>query len=142
MWYLLTIKKYQVKQYTSEEELLREILYISEATNMLTICKVAEVCPVYQQLHAHVLAFLPKKIYYKKYSRHNNFRFHWQELKGIFNVYAAHSYMHKQIKNKYEQEEIFIRNYFNHHYGFDNDVEAEASAGEIIESKSEASPPK
>lgn len=113
--YFVTIQKSQVKDYVTEDE-LNNVFNILKAKNpkMVEIHIVYELGKKYRQLHIHAVVATNKPIFFRDNCKINGFRLFWK------NVYsnAVHEYMQKDVCNSYQQEELFIENYSNHHYLF------------------------
>ncbi len=113
--YFLTIRKHQVLDYVSVEDLLSILQCLANKLYFNIIDLTYEIDHKYGQLHAHLILETNKNVYYKKHSSINGFRLYWLPAKGRKNIL---SYMHKDSINKYQQEQIIATNYYRHHYGF------------------------
>lgn len=114
--YFLTIRKHQVKDYVSVQDLL-DIIELLKSRLPLEITDIVyEIDHKYNQLHSHLIARSQKSIFYKKNSSINGFRLYWLLIDK--NKKSVLSYMHKDSYNKFEQEQIILTNYYRHNYGF------------------------
>ncbi len=113
--YFLTIRKHQVKDYVSEEDLVSILNTLERRLPLIVTDVVYEIDPKYLQLHSHIILKTPYSVYYKQHSSINGFRVYWRKVEDLKPTY---SYMHKDSCNKYEQEQIIISNYYRHNYGF------------------------
>lgn len=115
-WYFITIEKCQKKSYVSKEdldEILREVKLRNPT--VITSRYVYETGTIYQQLHLHCVGYSPARITYKNNTLFKGFRVYW---KIITNMNGLSQYLHKQVQNKYQQDQLFAENYYNNHYGF------------------------
>jgi len=120
--YFLTIRKHQVLDYVSVEDLLDILQCLKKDLQFIVISFSYETDPKYDQLHAHLIIKTKRSVYYKKHSSINGFRLYFVP---IYNSNKTLSYMNKDSTNKYEQEQIIITNYYRHHYAFiQNKMEA------------------
>ncbi len=116
--YLLTIRKHQVKDYVTPEEINDVILNLKLRIASLHITQSCyELDSKYQQLHWHAWVTTDKYIYYNKYSSNNGFRIYWRSLEGKSPL-GVIRYLHKQATNKIVQSQIIDLNYYNHVYSF------------------------
>lgn len=115
--YFLTIRKHQVKDYVTKED-LDHILICLKLRLPLKVAEVTyEMDTKYGQLHSHIILSTRKGVYYSKHSSINGFRVYWRE---IYSKEPTYGYIHKDSVNKFEQEQILITNYYRHNYGFKN----------------------
>lgn len=121
MLYFLTIRKFKVKEYVSPKELDAVLLTLQQLYSIIPKEKGAEIDPKYHQLHAHCIMSSTNKIRYKNLSRIGPFRLFWKEIKTQHDYKKISNYIKKNAYNQYKQEEILIRNYYNHHMGFSPD---------------------
>ncbi len=113
--YFLTIRKHQVKDYVSEQDLLDILSCLKDRMPLKVVDVTYEIDQKYAQLHSHVIARTKKSVYYKKHSSINGFRVYWRL---VVDRAPTLSYMHKDSSNKYEQEQIIQTNYYRNNYGF------------------------
>jgi len=114
--YFLTIRKHQVKDYVSDNDLSNIIELLKSRLPCEVSDLVYEIDNKYNQLHSHLIVRSQKSIFYKKNSSINGFRLYW--LLIDHNKKAVMSYIHKDSYNKYEQEQIILTNFYRHNYGF------------------------
>ncbi len=116
--YLLTIRKHQVKDYVTPEELTDVIINLKLRISSLHIIQDCyETDSKYQQLHWHAWVTTGEYIHYSKYSSNGNFRIYWRSLRQKSPIQVI-QYLHKQATNKYVQSQIIDLNYYNHIYSF------------------------
>lgn len=117
--YLITIRKHQVKDYV-DKSLIDEIkMYIKLKHDSLKIIKECyEVDKKYKQLHYHAVVEINHKVWFKDNSKYKDFRIHWSPVGSMC---GAIKYVLKEASNEYEQEQILIKNYYCHNYGFIDD---------------------
>ncbi len=114
--YLLTIRKHQVLDQISELDIDEVIDYLKAKLKSINIVhQCYEIDKTYNQLHYHAVVTLVHKVWYKDNSKYKGFRIHWSP---IGNLCGAIQYVLKEASNKYEQEQILIKNYYCNHYGF------------------------
>ena len=113
--YFLTIRKHQVKDYVSEDDLVNILNTLERRLPLIVTDVVYEIDSKYEQLHSHIILKTPLSVYYKQHSSINGFRVYWRK---VVDLKPTYSYMHKDSCNKYEQEQIIITNYYRHNYGF------------------------
>ncbi len=114
--YLLTIRKHQVKDYVDESMINSVMDYLKLKHDSLHVVKECyEVDKKYEQLHYHAVVEISHRVWYKDNSKFKTFRIHWSP---IGNLCGAISYILKDASNKYEQEQILIKNYYCNNYGF------------------------
>ncbi len=113
--YFLTIRKHQVKDYVSEEDLQCILKCLGDRLQFIVIDLIYEIDSKYDQLHAHLVIETNRSVYYKNHSSINGFRIYWLPANGRKRII---NYMHKDSSNKYEQEQIILSNHYRHHYGF------------------------
>ncbi len=118
--YMITIRKHQVKDYVSKEDL--DIVYNKLNTKLLNdnikqIYKkvVYEIDPHYNQLHSHCLLYISQRPLFKRYSSFIGFRVFWRP---IYDLKGAIGYLEKDAYNEFAQELILIENFYNSNYGF------------------------
>ncbi len=115
--YFLTIRKHQVKDYVTKED-LDHILICLKLRLPLKVSDVTyEMDNKYGQLHSHIILSTLRSVYYKKHSSINGFRVYWRLINEKEPTY---NYMYKDSVNKFDQEQILITNYYRHNYGFTN----------------------
>ncbi len=114
--YLLTIAKHQVKDYVSQNDLLRVHTALKCRLADLYVPLVAyEISPKYRQLHMHGIALTKRAVFFKENCSILGFRIQWRK---IYDLEKAIQYVYKDAYNSYIQEQILIMNYYSHHYGF------------------------
>ncbi len=115
-FYLLTIAKHQVLDYVHKSDLDQIMVFLKLKHDSLHVIESSyEISSLYKQLHFHAIVRLSHKIYYKKNNSLKGFRIQW---KPIYNWKGAFRYVYKDSSNQYEQEQILVSNYLNHHYAF------------------------
>lgn len=113
--YFLTIRKHQVKDYVSEDDLVSILNTLERRLPIIVTDVVYEIDSKYEQLHSHIMLKTRKSVYYKQHSSINGFRVYWRK---VVDLEPTYDYMHKDSNNKFDQEQIFITNYYRHNYGF------------------------
>ncbi len=115
MIYLLTIHKHQVKDYVTTSDLDSIVSELKAKLHMNIIDYSYEIGSSHRELHSHLIVNVKGRFRYKDYTKINGFQAYWDKA---YEIDRLRSYIHKDSSNVYEQEEIIIRNYYNHHYGF------------------------
>ncbi len=114
--YLLTIRKHQVLDQVSELDIDEVVDYLKLRLKSLNIVTHSyEIDSRYNQLHYHAVVEVKHRVWYKDNSKYKGFRIHWVP---IGNLCGAKEYVLKEASNKYEQEQILIKNYYCNNYGF------------------------
>lgn len=111
--YLLTLHKFQVKEYVSPAELnyiLQQLRWKNPTMALRTWSY--ELSPMYNQLHMHLLVTTSKPVNFKENSKMTNFRIFWSPLKRITRpeISRCYDYIHKHASNKAKQEIILFKN--------------------------------
>ncbi len=116
--YMVTIHKYQKKDFVTHIEILEVVNWLySRIPFMKTKNLVFEIDHKYLQLHGHCFVRTNEPISFKKHCKHNGFGVYWRP---IYDYKGACDYLKKQVKNKYEQDQILLENYFRYNYAFDD----------------------
>ncbi len=106
--YMVTIRKFQVKDKVMVDELNQVIRYIIRLYPSIKCRKtVYEVDPTYGQLHCHAIVCVNTRIKFASVSKYNNFRIYWRP---IFDMKGAKSYLTKVVKSQKIQKQIINRN--------------------------------
>ncbi len=121
-YYLITIRKSNVKDYVSVDELLSVLGRFKELyPNADIVDKGFEAHGAYMQLHTHFIVCTSKKLYYKLFNQYEGYTVHYTPM----NVDCAQvmlrtmDYIHKyDWNNKYVLEQILDCNYYRYNYGF------------------------
>lgn len=115
--YMVTIRKFQVKDFVSSNELINIQGYVMQYLNYQPTFRhtVFEVDKKYMQLHMHFIVKSNKKICFKNICRYNQFRIYWVPVYSIKNVIM---YLEKDVYNMYMQGQLIDTNYYKNNYGF------------------------
>ncbi len=90
---MITIRKYQVKDDVSKNELYAALDYVSAKFPSIQFKQtVFEIDPNYSQLHAHSIVFLKEKVEWATVSSFKDFRIYWRP---IFDLRGARDYLNK-----------------------------------------------
>ncbi len=127
--YMITIRKSQVLDYVSFEELWARVVGLKLRLPDLHIqCSGYEAHGTYKQLHVHLLAYSPKRINYRNINKYFNevtgangsFIYHFRlcNISCKEDMQAICDYICKYDKNMYEREMITVINYYRYNYGF------------------------
>ncbi len=117
-FYLLTIRKHQVKDYVDKsmlDQIVGSLKLKHDTLHVLNHCY--ETFCKYEQLHFHGIVNISHNIYYKDNNSVDGYQIRWAP---IYNMKGALKYIIKEAYNKYEQEYIHVINYYRYHYGFVN----------------------
>ncbi len=111
--YFLTVRKHQVKDFVSPDDIMNVIQYISQTIpSFLLGPNCYEIDRTYRQLHFHCIAMISEYFRYKAVSTYGGFRIYWKQ---VYNENVLTRYIHKNnICNKYVQEEIIVNNFYTH----------------------------
>ncbi len=116
--YLITICKYQVKDFVQKYELENVLknLYINKLGSEVIIDNIVyEISPTYKQLHLHCILYSKRNFRYNRFTKDGSFKVHFRR---VYNLGTLKGYLLKQSCNTYSQDQTLIENYYNHHYGF------------------------
>ncbi len=106
--YMLTVRKYQVKDKVFIDELQQVIAFINRSYPSCQFMQtVYEVDPTYNQLHLHAIVYFNHKFRYSSVSRYKNFRIYWRP---VFDLKGARAYLNKVVKSSKIQRHILNRN--------------------------------
>ncbi len=121
-YYLITIRKHQVKDYVSVDELLSVLgRFVELYPNADIVDKGIECHGMYMQLHTHFIVCTPKKFYYRLFSQWEGFIIHYKliEIGCIQDMLSVIDYIHKNDhNNKYVLSQLLDENYYRYNYGF------------------------
>ncbi len=117
--YMVTIRKHQVKDFVTVCELatiLDDLVYNKLGRENCHCDNVVyEVEKTYKQLHLHCILHSEFNFRFGRYTKKAGFRLHFRR---VYDFDGAVGYLRKQVRNKYEQEQLINENYYNHNYGF------------------------
>ncbi len=113
--YLLTIRKHQVKDFVTVNELKSALANLVSHIPMYVTNIVFEVEHTYMQLHLHCIITMDHYFNYTRYTKYHGFRLHF---KKCYDLGGLKGYLLKQVSNKYIQEQLIVENYYSHYYGF------------------------
>ncbi len=113
---MITIRKHQVLDYVTQHDLDKVIGCLKWKHDSLRIMKhTYEIEDKYKQLHLHAVVYINRLLRYIDNNKFLDFKIHWSPVTSLS---GAIKYITKDSKNRYEQEQILITNYYNHNYGF------------------------
>ncbi len=117
-WYLVTIRKHQVKDYVSLDD-LQQILAALHYNDIDFFTGCAEAHGKYKQLHYHGLVRVSRGFHYYKYTKILDFRIHWKKLKqNEYMLGDADYYIFKHNPTEEYVNQTLMCNYYRYHYGF------------------------
>lgn len=109
-YYLLTIRKHQVKDYVTEETLNRHLKYY----NVKDYCYEAH--GKYKQLHVHAIVEIDTIDVKEHKVSHKGFLHHIKIINSKPHLLACIHYLYKHNPNQEYVNQTRLANYFRHHY--------------------------
>ncbi len=122
--YIVTIRKSQVKDYVSYDDLKKRVAGLCLCLPSLNvIIQGYEAHGLYRQLHVHLLVYSPKRISYRLINgkfKGDGYIYHFKRcnIGDHEDIESCCKYITKNDSNMYEREQTLIENYYNYHYGF------------------------
>ncbi len=122
--YLVTIRKSQVKDYVSYNDLKSRIARLRGILPRLSIIiRGYEAHGLYNQLHVHFLLYHPTRINYKSINallKGDGFIYHFKQcvVSSREDMERICNYITKYDWNMYSRDMILCENYYRYHYGF------------------------
>lgn len=114
-YYLVTIRKHQVKDYVNKYTLDAIHLFLKKKINDLYFINWVYELDKYDSLHLHALARTRMKVRYKDNSKVVDFRIHWRQITPHLNdIKKVQNYLRKQAHCKESQKEILTTNDCRH----------------------------
>lgn len=118
-YYLVTLRKSQVKEYVSWEELTSMMVQLENTFTIRDYC--FEAHGVYRQLHCHLLIESDMALRFKFYSKmFDDYILHFRSVDKFSSLKKVSQYIHKHCNNHSPEqiEQTRMCNYFKYHYGF------------------------
>ncbi len=119
-YYLLTIVKSQRKDVIYQADIDKVYDYLKWNLQSLHVhMHCYEIDSTYNQLHSHAIISIDQYFKFLHYNTFKGFYIKWDIIDKINDDFKwVNRYLHKDAHNKYIQEEILTRNYYNNNYGF------------------------
>ncbi len=118
--YMISIHASRKLEHVSKSQIDDVVDWLEQA-GVVIVNKAYETHGLYNQLHMHSLAWIPKGFRWKPFTVYGDndhclqFQIYW---KAVTNAAGALAYLTKQARNKYVQEEILLLNYAKANYLF------------------------
>lgn len=119
MYYLITICHSRVKNYISDIDLTSVINYLKYCAAIKLIYGKWERHGMYKQLHYHGIFWIPKGVFYSKYTKAIGFHLHFESIDSKRDFPRIKRYIDKHY-NKYNNTQLDtqLANYVHSHYLF------------------------
>lgn len=114
-YYMVTVRKHQVKDFVTVQHLDTILDLAIKGLNATVEHVVYEIETTFNQLHLHCIVKTKFRVCYRARCKLSGFRIYW---KPVFSMEGCVSYIHKDVCNKYDQEQIVILNHYNNKYMF------------------------
>lgn len=110
-WYALTISAHKKNEFVSKNDIDQIIIYLKWLHPKLKVrVLVYENTGRYKQLHAHLLVSNDRYVRFKDNCSIQGYRLQWDQINDAGHCIRAYSYITKEVRNAYMQEQVFITN--------------------------------
>ncbi len=115
-YYMITIRKHQVKDYVDLHDIHQVMVYLHD--HGIDIDEGMSECHgKYKQLHYHGVVKLYKRFYFKPYTKFSGFRIHFKAFSPNA-LFQIQKYIYKHNPNEEYRRQTLETNYYRNHYGF------------------------